>query len=212
MFPTFFPPPRHRVHSEKYIRREKERRRKKRQAGKLAVCTRGFLSGRRRVAQEIRWNFAQNEKRAAGVLGYANSEIRDFMNDKATGWAASSSKGRSDNAMEKDRDNGKEGEARRASERASRLPPGRIINFRRTRNPFNILSETLQSVSWRARNNFFQRVCRRLPRPFHPRAPCLPFPHAVLHLWTMLKVTGHRAARNHATKLQRQPITLVFDM
>lgn len=39
--------------------------------------------------------------------------------------------------------------AKRASERASasRLPPGRIINFRRTRNPFNILSETLQPVS-----------------------------------------------------------------
>lgn len=36
------------------------------------------------VAQEIRWNFAQNGKRAAGVLGYANSEIRDFMNDKAS--------------------------------------------------------------------------------------------------------------------------------
>lgn len=54
-----------------------------------------------------------------GVLGYANSEIRDFMNDKASGWTASSSKGRSDNAVEKDRDNGKESEARRASERAS---------------------------------------------------------------------------------------------
>jgi len=66
------------------------------------------------------------------------------MNDKASRWAASSSKGRSDNAVEKDRDNEKESEA---SERASRLPPGRIINFRRTRNPFNILSETLQPVS-----------------------------------------------------------------
>lgn len=115
VFPTFFPPPRHRIHSEKYIRREKERGGKKKVSMQFAVCTRSFLSGRRRVAQEIRWNFAQNGKRAAGVLGYANSEIRDFMNDKASGWAASSSKGRSDNAMEKDRDNGKESEA---SERA----------------------------------------------------------------------------------------------
>jgi len=117
---TFFSSPRHRVHSEKYIRREKERGRKKRQ---LAVCTRSFLSGRRRVAQEIRWNFAQNGKRAAGVLGYANSEIRDFMNDKTSGWAASSSKGRSDNAMEKDRDIGKESQAsQRTSEPVTAWP------------------------------------------------------------------------------------------
>lgn len=75
-------PPRRRVHSEKYIRRERERRRENKK-DKLVVCTRSFLSGRRWVAQEIRWNFAQNGKRAAGVLGYANSEIRDFMNDKA---------------------------------------------------------------------------------------------------------------------------------
>lgn len=40
VFPTFFPPPRHRVHSEKYIRREKERGRKKRQAGS-SRCARG---------------------------------------------------------------------------------------------------------------------------------------------------------------------------
>jgi len=120
VFPTFFSSPRHRVHSEKYIRREKERGRKKRQ---LAVCTRSFLSGRRRVAQEIRWNFAQNGKRAAGVLGYANSEIRDFMNDKTSGWAASSSKGRSDNTMEKDRDIGKESQAsQRTSEPVTAWP------------------------------------------------------------------------------------------
>lgn len=67
---------------------------------------------------------------------------------KRRGRTASSSKGRSDNAVKKDRDNGEESEAGvRASERASPLPPGRIINFRRTRNPFNILSETLQPVS-----------------------------------------------------------------
>lgn len=62
---------------------------------------------------------------------------------RGEGWTASSSKGRSDNVMKKDRDKRKESEAKRASP----LLPGRIINFRRTRNPFNILSETLQPVS-----------------------------------------------------------------
>jgi len=34
VFPTFFPPPRHRVHSEKYIRREKEEEKKSKQAAR----------------------------------------------------------------------------------------------------------------------------------------------------------------------------------
>lgn len=65
------------------------------------------------------------------------------MNDKTSErggpWPTSSSKGRSDNAVKKDRGTS----AGKRARRASRLPPGRIINFRRTRNPFNILSETL---------------------------------------------------------------------
>lgn len=100
-----------------YLTRERERERKKKKASRqLAVCARSFLSGRRRVAQEIRWNFAQNGKRAAGVLGYANSEIRDFMNDKASGWPPHRRKEGPTTRWKKTGTTGKRSEA---SERAS---------------------------------------------------------------------------------------------
>lgn len=80
VFPTFFSPPRHRVHSEKYIRREKERGRKK---GKQA--TRGVH------AELFKWaatggarnsvKFRAKREKSRGRIG-----LREFWNPRLYEW------------------------------------------------------------------------------------------------------------------------------
>jgi len=80
VFPTFFPPPRHRVHSEKYIRQEKERGRKK---GKQA--TRGVH------AELFKWaaqGGARNSVkfRAKREKSCGRIRLREFWNPRLYEW------------------------------------------------------------------------------------------------------------------------------